>query len=130
MQSADDVAADNLTVNQPSQSECTAPSTMSSHQGGASTAGSSNATPVRALDLLGNNFDHQSFVNSEFRRAKVQLPLIDSIMAEPHELPVQHIDETDGGDSDSESEERHKPDGVEHEGCCIDGDEDYDPNDE
>ena len=47
------------------------------------------------------------------------------------QLPlVEHIDETDAGNGDSESEEGHMYDAVEHEGCCSDGDEDYDPNDE
>ena len=61
MQSADDVVANNLIVNQQSQSECTTPSTMSSQQGGASTAGSSDGPSVRVLDLLlGNNFDFRA----------------------------------------------------------------------
>ena len=46
-------AADNLTVNQLSPAESTAPSAVSSQQGGAATG-----APVQALDLLlGNNFD-------------------------------------------------------------------------
>ena len=60
----------------------------------------------------------------------MQLLLIDCSMAELHELPVEHIDEKDAGDGDSESEEGHMPDAVEHEVCFNDGDEDFDPNDE
>ena len=104
---------------------------MSSQQGVGATAGSSNGPPVRALDLLlGDSFDHQSFVKSEFRRAKVQLALISEIMAEVNQIPVEQVEEKDADEGDSEDEDEDLPDAVEHEGGSSDGDEDYDPNDE
>ena len=89
MQSVEDAAAESLTGDSLGCVSFGASAASSiSAQSAVLTEGSSSGDAVTGLSLLlGPNFDHHSFVQSEFQCARVQLPLIETVMSDVQDIP-------------------------------------------
>ena len=81
-------------------------SSQHTEQSAVATEGSTSGKGERALDLLlGPSFDHMSFIRSEFKRARVQLPVVDSIINDVDIIPEDSVDWSSDDDEEGDDDE-------------------------
>ena len=104
LQSSEDAAAEALA--HPSLLSAAGSSSQHSESIAVATEGSTSNKGERALDLLlGPSFDQMSFIRSEFKRASVQLPVVDRIINDVDIIPEESVDWSSDDDAEGDDDE-------------------------